>query len=64
MRKAKFCPKCKSINVKIKIIPSAALGAPQKWQCLDCGFESHSIFPEKEIEKKTKKKKKGGKKKK
>ena len=47
--KAKYCPKCKSINVKVKIAASASLGAPQKWKCNDCGFESYSIFPEKEI---------------
>ena len=49
--KAKYCSKCKSINVRVKITPSAVLGAPQKWQCLDCGFEAFAIFPEKEISK-------------
>lgn len=46
--KIKFCPKCKSINVKINITPSAVVGIPQKWVCMDCRFESNSIFPEKE----------------
>lgn len=47
--KIKYCLKCKSTNVRINITPSAGFGAPQKWQCLNCGFESNSIFPEKEI---------------
>jgi len=58
----RFCPKCKSLNVNIQITASAAFGAPQQWRCLDCGFKSFSIFPEKEIklnELKTKKGKNG-----
>lgn len=55
--KIKYCPKCKSVNVRINITPSAVLGAPQKWECLKCGFQSNSIFPEKKIEKKIKKRK-------
>ena len=50
--KTRCCPKCKSINVRIKIVPSAAFGAPQQWECLDCGFESFAVFPEKEVEEK------------
>ena len=46
---AKYCPKCKSIDVKIDITPSASFGLPQKWSCNKCGFESNSIFPEKEM---------------
>ena len=46
--KIKFCPKCKSINVKINITPSAVVGVPQKWVCMDCKFESNSIFLDKE----------------
>ncbi len=47
--KIKYCPKCKSTNVRVNITPSAIMGAPQKWECLNCGFESYSIFPIKEI---------------
>ena len=50
--KIKFCPKCKSINVKINITPSAVVGVPQKWVCMDCKFESNSIFPEENEERK------------
>jgi len=42
----KLCPKCKSINVNIEITSSAAFGVPQPWRCMDCGFESYSIFPD------------------
>lgn len=48
--KIRFCPKCKSVKVKIKITPSAVFGAPQQWACEKCGFESYAIFPEKEVE--------------
>lgn len=48
--KIRFCPKCKSVKVKIKITPSAVFGAPQQWACDKCGFESYAIFPEKEVE--------------
>lgn len=43
--KLRYCPKCKSVNVRVNITASAVLGAPQKWECLNCGFESYSIFP-------------------
>jgi len=49
--KIKYCPRCKSINVRVRITPSAVFGIPQKWECMECGFESSSIFPEKEVEK-------------
>jgi len=48
--KAKYCPRCKSINVRVKVTASAVFGVPQKWECMNCSFESHSIFPEGEIE--------------
>jgi len=56
MRKIKYCPRCKSINVRINITPSIVAGVPQKWECNDCSFESFSIFPEKEINESDKKK--------
>ena len=56
--KIHYCPRCKSTNIRIKITASAAFGAPQKWECLDCGFESYAIFPEGEIKKEKKKKRK------
>jgi len=56
--KIHYCPKCKSVNVRINITASAVLGAPQKWECLNCGFESYSIFPQKEIKNKIRKKEK------
>lgn len=43
----KFCPKCKSENVKIAISASAVLGVPQNWVCNICGY-SNVVFPEKE----------------
>jgi len=52
--KIRYCPTCKSVNVRVNITPSAIIGAPQKWECLDCGFESYSIFPEEKIEGKNK----------
>jgi transposase-like protein len=55
--KIRFCPRCKSVNVKIRISTSAAYGAPQKWICEDCNYSSFSPFPEKEIKLKNKKKK-------
>ena len=50
MKNIRYCPRCKSVNVRISITPSAVLGAPQKWQCLNCGFESYSVFPIGKIE--------------
>jgi transposase-like protein len=54
--KIRYCPRCKSVNVRINITASAVVGAPQQWQCLKCGFESYSIFPNREIKKPRKKK--------
>ena len=40
-----FCPRCRSFNVKVEINASLALGAPQIWMCVDCGYSNY-IFPE------------------
>ncbi|MEX2017525.1 MAG: hypothetical protein WD876_03565 [Candidatus Pacearchaeota archaeon] len=42
----RFCPKCKSENVKVNITPSLAMGIPQNWMCNDCGY-SNILFPTK-----------------
>ena len=42
----RFCPKCKSEEVEIKINPLIKLGSPQGWLCNNCGY-SNVIFPEK-----------------
>ncbi|MEK6840694.1 MAG: hypothetical protein AABX79_01945 [Nanoarchaeota archaeon] len=46
-----FCPKCKSVNVKLDITASASLGAPQMWICNSCGYENY-VFPKKQLIKK------------
>ena len=50
---AKFCPRCKSINVQIthQGIGSGlvAIGVPTLYRCMDCGF-SNTFFPETKIE--------------
>ena len=43
----RFCPKCKSEDVKININASASLGVPQMWKCNKCGFQNY-LFPTKE----------------
>lgn len=48
----KICPKCKSENINLDIDISASYGAPQKWRCNNCGFESYSYIL---IKKETKK---------
>jgi transposase-like protein len=58
MGKIRYCPRCKSVNVRIQITATSIIGVPQKWECLDCGFESYSIFPQGEIPKTKKIKKK------
>ncbi len=55
MEKIKYCPRCKSTNVKINITAGAVFGSPQKWKCVNCGFESYSPFPEGDIKSKKKK---------
>ena len=52
MKMKKFCPKCKSTNVELKMTAlSAGLGAPPDWECKNCGFTSH-MFPEKKRKRK------------
>jgi len=41
----KFCPKCKSTNVRKKMGALLTRGVPQEWRCNDCGYSSF-IFPE------------------
>jgi len=57
MNEKRFCPKCKSENVRKEMNILLALGAPQKWVCNKCGYHGH-MFPIKEklknIKKKTK----------
>jgi len=48
-KKVRFCPKCNSVNVGVKITVTAALGIPQTWECRDCGLNGF-LFPEKEIQ--------------
>jgi len=45
MEGKRFCPRCRSFNVKINITASLVLGAPQNWICNDCGY-SNIVFPE------------------
>jgi hypothetical protein len=39
-----FCPRCKSVDVRIEITPSSAFGAPQGWICNNCGYKN-VVFP-------------------
>ena len=41
----KFCPKCESVNVRMKMNILLAVGVPQEWKCNDCDYSSF-IFPE------------------
>jgi len=41
----KFCPKCESTNVGMRLNILLAVGVPQEWKCNDCGY-SGFIFPE------------------
>ena len=41
----KFCPKCKSEDVKIDLDPTNVVGTPQNWKCNKCGYSS-LLFPE------------------
>ena len=55
MNEIRFCPKCKSENVR----PSASIkviftGQAVSWKCLNCGYEN-DIFPIKVKEKSKKK---------
>jgi len=41
----KICPKCKSKNIKnIAISESVIYGAPPKYRCENCGYESYLIL--------------------
>jgi transposase-like protein len=55
----KFCPKCKSLNIRSKLI--GFFGFPAKYRCKDCGYQAF-IFPAISMEELKKLKKKDGKK--
>jgi transposase-like protein len=42
MKHIKFCPKCKSLNIRSKFI--GFLGFPAQYRCRDCGYQAF-IFP-------------------
>ena len=44
----KFCPKCKSIDVRAEMGILLAVGVPPKWICNKCGYNGF-IFPELEV---------------
>jgi predicted RNA-binding Zn-ribbon protein involved in translation (DUF1610 family) len=51
-RYAKFCPKCKGLNIAINQRGGlVAFGVPAFYVCRECGFRSY-VFPEIEIKKK------------
>ena len=41
----RFCPKCESTNVGMRLNILLAVGVPQEWKCNECGY-SGFIFPE------------------
>ena len=45
METRKFCPRCRSLDIKINITASSVLGVPQNWICNNCGY-SNVVFPE------------------
>jgi transposase-like protein len=47
MRHIKFCPKCRSLNVRSRLL--GFLGFPAKYRCKDCGYQAF-IFPAISIE--------------
>ena len=47
--KIKFCPKCESKNVELKMTALTAKGKPAEWHCKNCFFHN-IVFPEKEAE--------------
>ena len=51
----RFCPKCNSEDVEIKVTDMIGLGAPQNWKCNKCGYYNFT-FPEKTIKLKISKK--------
>jgi transposase-like protein len=56
--KKRFCPKCKSENIAMKIPDAwtARVGLHPGWKCKDCGLELQE-FPQKEKKIKLEKKK-------
>ena len=44
MEEKMFCPKCRSINVKVNITASLVLEAPQVYLCNNCGYQNY-LFP-------------------
>jgi transposase-like protein len=56
-KKIRYCPRCKSVNVKIDITPGAAIGAPQKWKCMKCWFDSYMPFPQTDLKEQLEKQK-------
>lgn len=59
MRYVKFCPKCRSLDVRLEWKSFWFLGFPPSYACKKCGFKS-MIFPEistEKIKKKAKRKK-------
>lgn len=51
--KPKFCPKCKSTNVRLNMTTLSSIGGESpSWKCNECGFSSPE-FPE--LKKKVKK---------
>jgi len=46
--KIKFCPKCKSKDVEIRMSTGIIFGMPQQWRCNKCGYMNY-VFPEMEV---------------
>jgi transposase-like protein len=57
MKHIKFCPKCKSLNIRIGLI--GFFGFPARYKCRECGYKSF-IFPTISIEELKKLAKKNG----
>ncbi|MEM2956357.1 MAG: hypothetical protein QW041_02175 [Candidatus Pacearchaeota archaeon] len=49
--KAKICPKCYSLHIKIRWQSFWFAGFPATYSCLDCGYKSY-VFPKIELTKK------------
>jgi len=41
----KFCPKCKSLNIRAELKSGWWIGLPAVYKCRNCGFKSR-LFPE------------------
>ena len=50
MVKAKICPRCKSLNIRIRWKSFWFVGFPATYECRECGFKSF-IFPKAELTK-------------